>query len=392
MAQRLRVGVVGCGVIAQVMHLPHLSDLDDRYELAAVCDLSRDVAEACMHRFRAGRAVSRWEDLLDMELDVVMVLTPGSHAPVAIAAAEAGSHVFVEKPMCLGPAEGRAMIEAADRAGVRLMVGTTKRYDPAYRRLLELLPAVDDLRMVRVTTLESPFEPYVGHYPMVAPSGVPSSIIEALREDDARRLEDALPGADEETRFCYRWMLLDNLVHEFNALRGALGEPDEVTFADLSRRVVAVHMRFGDVQCHLSWVDLLSGIARYRQEFMFLAPDERLTLTLPSPYLRNMPSELTVEGGEPKSPHSWARREVMSYDEAFKLELIELHGAITEDREPLTDGHDGLHDVLLCRAIAQAHLDRAPVENPSRVEVEPPASETAVGGARPQLGDTRMAS
>ena len=68
-------------------------------------------------------------------------------------------------------------------------------------------------------------------------------------------------------------MLLDNLVHEFNALRGALGEPDRVTFADLSRRVVAVNMTFGDVECHLSWVDLLSGIARYRQEFMFLAPD-----------------------------------------------------------------------------------------------------------------------
>jgi predicted dehydrogenase len=381
MAQRLKVGVVGCGVIAQVMHLPHLSELDDRYELAAVCDLSTSVAEACMRRFGAGRAVSQWQQLLDMDLDVVFVLTSGSHAPVAIAAASTGSHVFVEKPMCLSPAEGRAMIEAADRAGVRLMVGTMKRYDPAYRRLLELLPAVEDLRMVRVTTLESPFEPYVRHYPLVPPNGVPASVLQALREDDARRLEAALPEADEETRFCYRWMLLDNLVHEFNALRGALGEPDQVTFADLSRRVVAVNMTFGDVECHLSWVDLLSGIARYRQEFMFLAPDERLTLTLPSPYLRNMPSELTVEGGEPGSAHSWSRQEVVSYDEAFKRELLELHSAITEDREPLTDGHDGLHDVTLCRSIAQAHMDRGPIGNPSQVEVGTPASETAVSGA-----------
>jgi predicted dehydrogenase len=381
MAQRLKVGVVGCGVIAQVMHLPHLSELDDRYELAAVCDLSTSVAEACMRRFGAGRAVSQWQQLLDMDLDVVFVLTSGSHAPVAIAAASAGSHVFVEKPMCLSPAEGRAMIEAADRAGVRLMVGTMKRYDPAYRRLLELLPAVEDLRMARVTTLESPFEPYVRHYPLVPPNGVPASVLQALREDDARRLEAALPEADEETRFCYRWMLLDNLVHEFNALRGALGEPDQVTFADLSRRVVAVNMTFGDVECHLSWVDLLSGIARYRQEFMFLAPDERLTLTLPSPYLRNMPSELTVEGGEPGSAHSWSRQEVVSYDEAFKRELVELHSAITEDREPLTDGHDGLHDVMLCRSIAQAHMDRAPIGNPSQVEVGTPASETTVSGA-----------
>jgi predicted dehydrogenase len=374
MAQRLRVGVVGCGVIAQVMHLPHLKELEDEYELAVVCDLSTSVAEACMRRFGAGHAVSRWEDVVNMDLDVVMVLTSGSHAPVAIAAAESGSNVFVEKPMCLSPAEGRAMIDAANRAGVRLMVGTMKRYDPAYRRLLELLPDVEDLRMVRVTTLESPFEPYVRHYPLVPPSGVPASVLEALRDDDARRLEAALPGADDNTRYCYRWMLLDNLVHEFNALRGALGEPDRVTFADLSPRVVAVHMTFGDVECHLSWVDLLTGIARYRQEFMFLAPEERLTLTLPSPYLRNMPSELTVEGGEPGTAHAWSRVEIVSYEEAFKRELLELHDAITDDRPPLTTGEDGLHDVMLCRSIAQAHMDRGPIENPSREdEVGAPA-------------------
>jgi predicted dehydrogenase len=221
----------------------------------------------------------------------------------------------------------------------------------------------------------------VQHYPLLAATDVPADLIEALREDDARRLEAALPEADENTRYCYRWMLLDNLVHEFNALRGALGEPDRVSFADLSPRVVAVHMSFGGVECHLSWVDLLSGIARYRQEFMFLAPDERLTLTLPSPYLRNMPSELTVEGGEPRTAHAWARVEIVSYDEAFKRELVELHAAIREDRAPLTDGQDGLHDVRLCRAIARAHLARAPVENPSREPVGTSADDGVVASA-----------
>ncbi|HWD64198.1 MAG TPA: Gfo/Idh/MocA family oxidoreductase [Solirubrobacteraceae bacterium] len=362
---RRRVGVIGCGVIAQVMHLPHLAELDDIYELVAVCDLSTEVAEACRARFGAERAVTRWEDVLEMNLDVVLVLTSGSHAPAAIAAAEAGVNVFVEKPMCLSPAEGRQMLDAAQRAGVRLMVGTMKRYDPAYERLLELLPEVNDLRLVRVTTLESPFEPYVSHYPMVAPSGVPQSVIDGLRAEDARRLEAALPDADEETRFCYRWMLLDNLVHEFNALRGALGEPERVTYADLSRNVVSINMTFSGVECHLSWVDLLSGIARYRQEFMFLAPERRLTLTLPSPYLRNMPGELTVEDGVLGTAHAWTRLETVSYEEAFKRELLELHAAINEDRAPRTDGSDGLHDVTLCHSIAQAHMTRRPVDHPS---------------------------
>jgi predicted dehydrogenase len=257
------------------------------------------------------------------------------------------------------------MLEAADGAGVRLMVGTMKRYDPAYERLLERLSEVDDLRLVRVTTLESPFEPYVAHYPLTPPSGVSPSLLETLRADDARRLEAALPEADEETRFCYRWMLLDNLVHEFNALRGALGEPERVTYADLSRRVVSVNMTFAGVECHLSWVDLLSGIARYRQEFMFLSPDRRLTLTLPSPFLRNMPSELTVEEGVVGTADSWSSVETVSYQEAFKRELLELYAAIGDDRPPRTDGRDGLRDVILCRSIAEAHLTRQPVDHPS---------------------------
>jgi predicted dehydrogenase len=353
-------------VIAQVMHFPHLREFEDEYELVAVCDISTTVAEACKRRFGAARAVTQWQELVGMGLDAVLVLTSGSHAPVAIAAAESGAHVFVEKPMGLSPAEGRAMVEAASRAGVQLMVGTMKRYDPAYERLLELLPQVDDLRLVRVTTFESPFEPYVRHYPLQAPSDVPVSVRESLREDDETRLEAALPGADEETRYCYRWMLLDNLVHEFNALRGALGEPERVTFADLSRRVVAVNMTFGGVECHLSWVDL-PGIARYRQEFMFLAPDQRLTLTLPSPYLRNMPSELTIEGGEHGGTHSWSRTEIVSYDEAFKRELMEFHAAISEQRVPRTDGLDGLHDVALCHSVARVHMSGEPVLAPSEL-------------------------
>lgn len=48
---RLRVGVVGCGVIAQVMHLPHLAELRDRYEIAALCDNSEPTARACAEMY-----------------------------------------------------------------------------------------------------------------------------------------------------------------------------------------------------------------------------------------------------------------------------------------------------------------------------------------------------
>lgn len=365
MPKPLKVGVVGCGVIAQVMHLPHLRDLQDRFEIAALCDVSRPVADACGEAFGVSCVYTDWHDLVDQQLDAVLVLTSGSHAPIAIAAAEAGSHVFVEKPMCLSLDEGREMFTAAREAGVRLMVGTMKRYDPAYERLLELMP-LDDLRLVAVTTLESPFQPYVQHYPltpMVPPS---PEVLSALKADDDERLAAALPDGDANDRYCYRWMLLDNLVHELNMLRGVLGEPDRVIQARLGRTVCDIALSFGPTEVHMSWVDL-PGLAHYKQQLAFYALDRRVTLTLPSPYLRDMPSLLTIEGGRVGTPNSWQTVETVAYHEAFKRELIEFASAISERREPRTDVTDGLHDVALCHAIARSHMSGEPVELPSKL-------------------------
>jgi predicted dehydrogenase len=361
MAERTRVGLVGCGLIAQVMHLPYLAELHDRYEIAALCDVSPELVAACAQRYGVERTFTRWQDLVQAPLDAVMVLTSGSHAPIATAAAEAGRHVFVEKPLCLSVAEGRELLAVAERAGVRLMVGTMKRYDPAYERLTTLVPALDDLRLVQVTTLESPLEPYVAHYGLRTASDVPDETLAALRADDEARLDAAVGDADEETRAAYRWVLLDCLVHELNALRGVLGEPDRVTHASLSRTCVSVNLDFGGVPCHLSWVDL-PGIARYSQEFAFYSPDRRVTLALPSPFLRSAPSELIVEDGEPGTPHAWRTVEVVDYDEAFKRELVEFSDCIRTGREPRTPGLDGLRDVAVCEAIARAHVTGAPVE------------------------------
>lgn len=358
MPERVRVGVVGCGLIAQVMHLPYLTELGDRFEIAALCDLSPELGAGCAERYGVDHVFTRWQDMLAHPLDAAMILTSGDHAPIAIQAAEAGMHVFVEKPMALSSQDGIRMVEAAQRADVRLMVGTMKRYDPAYERIGELLDPMPDFRLVRVTTLESPLAPYVTHYPMIRGEPLAQDVIAELEQAENLALEAALGDVDEQTRWCYRWVLLDNLVHELNALRGLLGEPTEIRFADLSPRCTSVGLRFGEADCHLSWVDL-PGIARYHQEFAFYAPDQRLTLAFPSPFLRSMPSRLVIEGGEPGTVHAWKREEVVSFEEAFKRELVEFSDSIVNGGEPRTSGRDALGDLVLCERIARAHTATA---------------------------------
>ena len=80
---RLR-NVVGCGVIAQVMHLPHLAELRDRYEIAALCDISEPTARACAEMYGVEKVFTSWQESIGRRAphDVVMVLTSRSHAPI----------------------------------------------------------------------------------------------------------------------------------------------------------------------------------------------------------------------------------------------------------------------------------------------------------------------
>ena len=364
MARRLKVGVVGCGLIAQVMHLHYLRELSEHFEIAAVCDLSEEVREACAREYGVKQSFSTWQALVAQPLDAVLVLTSGSHAPIAIAAAKAGMHVLVEKPMCFSVAEGQAMVGAAEAAGVTLMVAYNKRYDPAYLRAVDEMGKMRDLRLAQITTLESPLEPYVQHHELRRGAPLPKETAEALTADNQSRISEAIPDADPLSRWAYHLVLLDSLVHELNAMRGVLGEPDRLEFSDIRETGLTAIFRYGAAQCILAWVDL-PGIARYSMEFAFYSPERRLTLSFPSPFLRSMPTLLVTEDGVAKSPRSSRSEEITSYRESFKEELIHFHDCATSGREPVTSGRDTIRDIALCEAIVAVHRNRAPRDNPS---------------------------
>ncbi|MCB8883592.1 Gfo/Idh/MocA family oxidoreductase [Acidisoma cellulosilytica] len=357
--RRLRIGLVGCGVIAQVMHLPFLAELSDRFVIAAVCDVSADLAAACAARYQVAHSATDWRKLLDLPLDAIMVLTPGSHAPIAIAAAEAGKHVFIEKPLAFSVAEAEAVLATAARTGVTMMLGYNKRYDPAFEALQASLAETQDVRLVRVTTFESPFEPYIAHLPMLRGQPLAPELLARLRQDNAERLEQAV-GGDAEGQRLYHAILLDSMVHELNALRALLGPPDRVDYADLGRHGATIILRFGETRAVLTWIDL-PGIARYGMEFAFFAPDRRLTLSFPSPYLRNAAAELTEETGIAGSVQSQATQRILSHEASFKAELVHFHDCVTQGAKARTPVTEGLQDISLCAAILESHRSRRPV-------------------------------
>jgi predicted dehydrogenase len=357
----LRLGVVGCGLVAQAVHFHYLAELRDRFDVQALCDVSPGaLAFAGTRFFPRAKRFEEWEDLLEQPLDAVMILTPGSHAPIACSALDRGLAVFAEKPVAFSSHEAADVVAAAERADACLMVGYMKRYDAAYERLSALVPTLDDLRLVRVTTLEAPIDPYVAHYPLHRPIDVPVERREAFAAEDRERVRRAIGAAADEPGlfWAYRVILLDCLVHEFNALRGLLGEPSELSFAAAtpSTGALSATLRFGDVQCVLAWVDL-PDLAHYQQEFALFSPGRRHALSFPSPFLRNARAALRSEGGDQGGPGAWEMIEYASHESSFTRELIEFYECVTTQRQPRTGALDAGRDIALCEAFIRAAAD-----------------------------------
>ena len=133
---KLGVGLVGAHTWAEKAHLPGYA-AHERVELAAICDVERDRAEAMAAKFGAGAVYTDVRDLLaDPNVQMVDVCTPtATHLPLSLAAIGAGKHVLSEKPL---HTEAKPAFDAAAEAqarGVRTKLGFTFRYSPAIRRL-----------------------------------------------------------------------------------------------------------------------------------------------------------------------------------------------------------------------------------------------------------------
>jgi predicted dehydrogenase len=166
MRDPLRIGVIGAGNIARA-HLPTLMDFPDRFRVTAVCDIDQSRGRAFGGESDATVYTDALRMIAEAKLDAVDICTThDQHARHAVAAAEAGKHVFVEKPMACSVAECRAMVDAAESAGVVLMVGQYQRFVPEYRAVRELIDAgeLGPIRAVRIDTMQSLTSPRVADY------------------------------------------------------------------------------------------------------------------------------------------------------------------------------------------------------------------------------------
>ncbi|MBC7189383.1 Gfo/Idh/MocA family oxidoreductase [Candidatus Aerophobetes bacterium] len=140
---KIGLGVIGCGRIAQA-HLEGINCLKDEAVLVGVADIDKEKAKKAKENFGAKIFYTDYRELLkNQEVEAVIITLPHHlHCQSTIEAARAGKHILVEKPMALNLKEADKMIEEAEKNGVILMVGQSRRFsDPvleAYKRVEEI--------------------------------------------------------------------------------------------------------------------------------------------------------------------------------------------------------------------------------------------------------------
>jgi myo-inositol 2-dehydrogenase/D-chiro-inositol 1-dehydrogenase len=133
---KIKIGIIGAGYIAGV-HAAILGS-DERVQLSAVHDVIPEKAEELARKFNA--EVSLTPDEVIDGCDAVYITTPNTkHVPLAIAATEAGKHVFCEKPLATSVADAETVARAAGRAAGIFQVGHNRRFAPVYANLKRML-------------------------------------------------------------------------------------------------------------------------------------------------------------------------------------------------------------------------------------------------------------
>ena len=350
----VRIGLIGTGMIAQVMHLPHLFEMPARFEVAALCDLSPGTVQAVGARFGIRHTFSDYREMLERaDVDAVMVLTR-DHAEPATDALRAGKHVFIEKPMCNNLDEADELLDAQAQSGCVAMLGHHKRYDPGYVAGRERILQMQEPSLIRLYDIIGPNEFFLEHYDIVRVDDVDAAEMDRMERRRQESLQRAIGVQPEAVMRAYGKML-GLSIHDIYILDGAFGLPERVVSTEIwdgGGAFVSILAYPNDLRCILDTATV-RDLRLFDETMTVYAPDSIVSIVFPSPFLKNAATvvkEWRMDGG-----HFRESTTTVSYEEAFKLELVHFHDCIVNGRTPRTPAQGGRAQIALLIDMIKAY-------------------------------------
>lgn len=331
----VRLGLIGCGRIAQVAHLPAI-EKTGQVELTMVCDGNEYTANAVARRYGVPAATTDSAEVFaSPDVDAVLIAVPDRfHESLVSQALAAGKHVLIEKPLAATVEECERLVAAAAESGLVLQVGAMKRHDLGLRWAKDFVrDTMGQVRSFHAWYRIGDLRPGIEH-----------SLFPLVHSDPNVVAKEAGFKADRQ-----KYLLATHGSHVFDTVLNLLGD---VT------RVVAKHRGFGRDQMwsivfemangSIGTIDLTVDVPGEPDEGIQVFGEHGwVRVDIPFPFYKKPSAVQAYHDGSVVSPS-------LTLGDAYELQVDDFAAAVRGEGETFPDATDGLTAVRLIAAVAEA--------------------------------------
>lgn len=329
---KINVGVIGAGRIG-TLHIEHLAQNIPDAELVAICSLDRGRVDTLAAQFNLPKVTNDYTTILaDAQIDAVLICSStDTHVQISQEAAEAGKHIFCEKPIAFDLAQIDETLAIVKKTGVKFQVGFNRRFDASFRRIREAVAAgeIGEPHILRITSRDP---------------GPPP--IEYVKVSGGLFLDMTIHDFDMA-----RYLIGDE-VTEVYATGGVRVDPSIGEAGDIDTAVITLKFRNGVIGTIDNSREAVYG---YDQRVEVFGSKGMVTAANPLTDTVTFSDSAGTRAAAP--PYFFIER----YKPAFLAELQAFLTCIREDTAPLVTGEDGRVPVVMGFAAMQSLRENRPV-------------------------------
>jgi myo-inositol 2-dehydrogenase / D-chiro-inositol 1-dehydrogenase len=333
MGKKLQVGVIGAGRIGKIHAANIIKNFPD-VNVKAIADIYADNIKDWAISLGIQHVYDDYKKILaDYEVDAVIICSStDTHSQITIEAAQAGKHIFCEKPIDYDVDRIHQALAAVEKAGVKFQVGFNRRFDHNFKKVRELIQngSIGDIQIVKV-----------------------------ISRDPAPPPAEYVKGSGG--------MFLDMTIHDFDMVRYLTGSEVTEVYTNAAVLVDKAIGEAGDVDTALISLKFKNGaigmidncrqaVYGYDQRVEVLGTKGGITVTNDTPTNVVISNDSAVIADKPK--YFFLER----YMESFEAEMKAFFHSISNGTEPVVSGIDGLKPVLIGLAAKQSYEEGKPVK------------------------------